>query len=69
MTAFQWSSEDTIIFQSAIMGSIGILSITFALAYVFFKLGKKYVSRMSYFSCHKDLAARILEASRILYFI
>ena len=41
MTVFQWSSEDTIIFQSAIMGSIGILSIGFALGYVFLKLGKK----------------------------
>uniref|UniRef100_A0A914QLA6 Major facilitator superfamily (MFS) profile domain-containing protein n=1 Tax=Panagrolaimus davidi TaxID=227884 RepID=A0A914QLA6_9BILA len=45
MTAFQWSSEDTIIFQSAIMGSIGILSISFALAYVFFKLGKRIKER------------------------
>lgn len=41
MTVFQWSSEDTIIFQSAIMGSIGILSILFACGYVFLKLGKR----------------------------
>ncbi|KAE9551241.1 hypothetical protein FO519_005552 [Halicephalobus sp. NKZ332] len=45
MTVFQWSSEDTIVFQSAIMGSIGILSIAFALGYVFLKLGKRIEER------------------------
>jgi MFS family permease len=45
MTAFEWTSEDTIFFQTIIMFSIGTLSICFALSYIFFKMGQRVNER------------------------
>uniref|UniRef100_A0A7E4VDF0 MFS domain-containing protein n=1 Tax=Panagrellus redivivus TaxID=6233 RepID=A0A7E4VDF0_PANRE len=45
MTAYQWTSEDTVVIQSAIMGSIGVLCIVLALGYIFLKLGKRIAER------------------------
>jgi MFS family permease len=45
MTAFEWTSEDTIIIQTVLMFSIGALSILFALSYIFFKMGQRIKER------------------------
>lgn len=41
MTVFEFTSEETVRLIAPLMGAVGLITIAFSVAYMFFKLGKK----------------------------